>query len=389
VHDGATAPTRTLSDSARAVFEALLVAGPLSRAELSRRLTLSPASLTKITRPLVDAGVIIERSMTNGGGFGRPSQPLDLDARFAYFIGIKLTGEALYAVLTDARAHIVEDVEQQLDDQAVDAVVAQIADIVARLTARRGQATGIGISLSGNASRTESVVRDSPFLHWKGVPLADLVREATGLPVVLENDVRALTASEQWFGEAAGLDSFAILTFGAGIGCGIVTNGAQIQGHQGASGLIGHFPVDDRGPFCYAGHRGCAHAYATTTGIARSIGSALGGGPVSFERCVELAREADPIARAVFDEAGTAIGTLLAAVINLVGPERVFISGEGAVIYELGERAALARMREGLHWTASEVPIAVQSLGFTEWARGAAVVAVQQYVRSLGAVDTA
>lgn len=388
MHDGVTGPTRTLNDSARAVFEALLVGGPLSRAELSRRLTLSPASLTKITRPLVDAGVFIERSATSEGGLGRPSQPLDLDARFAYFIGIKLTGEAIYAVLTDARANIVDEVDEQLDDQAVDAVVRKIAAIATSLPLRHGRVAGIGICLSGNASRAESSVRNSPFLHWKGVPLADLVREATGLPVVLENDVRALTAAEQWFGEAAELDSFAILTFGVGIGCGMVTNGAQIEGHQGASGLIGHFPIDDRGPFCYAGHRGCAHAYATTSGIAKSLSSALGAGQVSFERCVELARAGDPIARAVFDEAGTAIGTLLAVVINLVGPERIFISGEGAVIYRLGEQAALSRMRDRLHWTATEVPIVVQSLGFIEWARGAAVVAVQQYVRSLSAIET-
>lgn len=389
MHDDVTAPATALSDSARAVFETLLVSGPLSRAELSRRLELSPASLTKISRPLVDAGIFIERGASSEGSLGRPSQPLDIDARFAYFVGIKLTGDTLYAVLTDARANVLESAEAALRSQTVDAVVTDIAAIVETLEAAHGRPAGIGISLSGNASRTESAVRNSPFLHWKGVPLADLVSEATGIPTVLENDVRALTAAEQWFGEAAGLDSFAILTFGAGIGCGIVTNGAQVEGHQGASGLIGHLPIDDRGPLCYAGHRGCAHAFATTTGIAKAISAALGVTLLSFDECVALARSGDPVASAVFDEAGKAIGTLVALVINLIGPDRIFLSGEGVVMYELGEAAALARMRELLHWTASEVPITVQTFGFVEWARGAAVVAVQQHVRALSVIESA
>ncbi|PZQ89510.1 MAG: sugar kinase [Leifsonia xyli] len=388
MHDEVTAPATALSDSARAVFETLLVSGPLSRAELSRRLELSPASLTKISRPLVDAGIFIERGASSEGSLGRPSQPLDIDARFAYFVGIKLTGDTLYAVLTDARANVLESAEAALRSQTVDAVVTDIAAIIQTLEAAHGRPAGIGISLSGNASRTESAVRNSPFLHWKGVPLADLVSEATGIPTVLENDVRALTAAEQWFGEAAGLDSFAILTFGAGIGCGIVTNGAQIEGHQGASGLIGHLPIDDRGPLCYAGHRGCAHAFATTTGVAKAISAALGVTLLSFDECVSLARAGDPVARAVFDQAGSAIGMLVALVINLVGPDRIFLSGEGVVMYELGEEAALARMRELLHWTASEVPITVQTFGFVEWARGAAVVAVQQHVRALSVIES-
>jgi predicted NBD/HSP70 family sugar kinase len=260
-------------------------------------------------------------------------------------------------------------------------VADQISELTAASLADDPRIVGIGIALSGNAVRASPVVRKSPFLNWRDVPLGDLVAERTGLPVTLENDVRAVTAAEQWFGNAPS-DSFVMLTFGAGIGCGIVANGQQLEGHLGASGLIGHTRVDDSGPLCYAGHPGCAHAYATIDGLRIRISQAHGRS-LSYEECLTLHSQHDPAATAAFNAAGRAIGTLLALVMNMVGPERVVISGEGVEIYRRSADAARTRMRELLHWTATEVAIDAEPMAFSEWARGAAVVAVQEHVRGL------
>ena len=278
----------SLTASARSVVEQLLIAGPLSRAELARRLSLSAASLTKITRPLIEEGYIQESLPTTAGATGRPSQPIDLDPDFAHFIGIKLTGESLFAVVTNARGVVLRNFDAYLLSQDATKVVETMGQAVDTLREGDDRIVGIGVSLSGNATRDQPIVRTSPFLHWAGVPLGDMVAARTGLPTVLDNDVRALTAAEQWFGAAAGVDSFCIFTFGAGIGCGIVSGGTQIEGRLGASGLIGHFPIDDHGPICYAGHRGCAHAYATIGGITKTISAGLGVSLLSFEECIEL-----------------------------------------------------------------------------------------------------
>lgn len=375
-----------INHSARSVVEEVLVSGPLSRAELSRRLSLSAASLTKITRPLLDAGYLRETEQVAVGGAGRPSRPIDLDQDFAHFIGIKLTGANLFAVATDARGNVLRDLDFYLVEQDVVDVVERIAEAVETLRSGDDRVSGIGISLSGNATRDEPTVRKSLFLHWYGVPLASLVTERTGLPTVLDNDVRALTAAEHWFGAGADLDSFALLTFGAGIGCGMVANGAQIEGRLGASGLIGHLPIDDRGPLCYAGHRGCAHAFATIAGVTKTVSAGLGVPLLGFEECVELARQGNAVAKTAFEESGRAIGQLIATVVNIMGPEKVLIAGEGVQMFELGETAARERLAELLHWTATEPEILVQPFDFTEWARGAAVVAIQQHIRQLTAV---
>jgi predicted NBD/HSP70 family sugar kinase len=382
MHDEVTASTGALSKTAQAVFQTLMTDGPLSRAELSRRLSLSAASLTKITRPLLEAALFVEvASDDDSAAVGRPPQPLDVNVDFAHFAGIKLTGEAIFLVTTDARGRMMSEREEPLRTTDPEDVADQISELTAASLADDPRIVGIGIALSGNAVRASPVVRKSPFLNWRDVPLGDLVAERTGLPVTLENDVRAVTAAEQWFGNAPS-DSFVMLTFGAGIGCGIVANGQQLEGHMGASGLIGHTRVDDSGPLCYAGHPGCAHAYATIDGLRIRISQAHGRS-LSYEECLTLHSQHDPAAMAAFHAAGRAIGTLLALVMNMIGPERVVISGEGVEIYRRSADAARTRMRELLHWTATEVAIDAEPMAFSEWARGAAVVAVQEHVRGL------
>jgi len=382
MHEDVTAGTGALSKTAQSVFQTLMTDGPLSRAELSRRLSLSAAALTKITRPLLAADLFVEvPSDDDAGAVGRPPQPLDVNVDFAHFAGVKLTGEAIFLVTTDARGGMLSEREVALRSTEPEDVANQIAELVAASRAVDRLIVGIGIALSGNAVRTSPVVRKSPFLRWQDIPFGDLVARRTGLPVTLENDVRAVTAAEQWFGDVPS-DSFVMLTFGAGIGCGIVANGQQLEGHLGGSGLIGHTRVDDSGPLCYAGHPGCAHAYATIGGLQIRISQAHGES-LSYEDCLALHSRHDPAAVAAFNAAGRAIGTLLALVTNMIGPDRVVISGEGVDIYLRSADAALARMRELLHWTATEVAIAAKPMQFSEWARGGAVVAVQEHVRGL------
>ena len=76
----------------------------------------------------------------------------------------------------------------------------------------------------------------------------------------------------------------------------------------------------------------------------------------------------------------------MSLVVDLVGPEKIFVTGEGVAMYELGRESAQLRFEELLHWTATAPEIVVQQFGFTEWARGAAVVAIQQHIRQLTSV---
>ncbi|GAA5065442.1 ROK family transcriptional regulator [Thermocatellispora tengchongensis] len=365
-----------MTDAMRAVFVELLVHGPLSRAEVARRLDLSPSALTKVAKPLLDAGYLREQSSDGQKGIGRPSQPLQVDASRSSFIGIKLTAEELFAVRVDLAATVHDRFSLPLPDHDVDTIVEQIAQAVRRLS-EAGDVAGVGISLAGTATPGDPVVGNSPFLGWSHVALAKLVEDAVGVPTVLNNDVRALTAAQQWFGAGVGHSSFALVTVGAGIGCGLVVEDRVVTGRSGGTGLIGHLAIDDRGPLCELGHRGCARAFAASSAIRRSIATTLDRPELTFDDCLELARQGQPVARRVLDDAGRALGRVIATVANVIGPDLVILSGEAVHMYDVCADALQAALTRHTHWTSTPVRVTVKPFTFDEWARGAAVSALQ------------
>src|SRR5689334_18220335 len=123
-----------LAGPSRQVALEILLDGPLSRAELSRRVGLSPGSLTRLTKPMVESGLLVE---VEGGPtdarVGRPSQPLDLDAHAHHFVGIKLTGDSAIGVLTTLRADVLATVERPINDATPSAVAELVLEIMDEL----------------------------------------------------------------------------------------------------------------------------------------------------------------------------------------------------------------------------------------------------------------
>jgi predicted NBD/HSP70 family sugar kinase len=109
---------------------------------------------------------------------------------------------------------------------------------LSRLGEAAAKVMGVGVVVSGDIDTETGVVRMSPRMNWSDVPLAALLQARLGLPVVVDNDVRALTIAEEWFGIGVDTDSFAIVTIGTGIGCGLYLNGDVVAGAHGVAGEI-------------------------------------------------------------------------------------------------------------------------------------------------------
>lgn len=362
---------------ARLLAREVLIAGPLSRSELSRRLGLSVASLTRLSKPLIEAGILQEGREVLDGGIGRPTRPLEVPGGTHRFVGIKLTGDTASGVVTDLRCQVIATAQTTLASEAVEDVVNAITAVVGQL-AGGGTTDGIGISIGGKVSEDGTVVR-APFLRWRDVPLSRLVQEHTGLPVTVENDVVALTVGEQWFGAGRGISNFAVLTIGAGVGYGLVINDRVIAPLDAGLGLVGHYPVDSAGPLCQQGHQGCAEAILTMTAIRGQYRMATGR-DCTYQEVMDLARGGERIASLVATKAGTALGTLVAAVANLTMVGLVVLSGEGIELAEIGAEELNASIRDHRDPEAAPVQLARESTDFAQWARGAAAVAIQSSV---------
>jgi predicted NBD/HSP70 family sugar kinase len=373
--------------AASLVFTTVLSHGPLTRAAIGQRTGLSAAAVTKAVRPLLGAGYLVEAPSEDARpALGRPATSIRVDGGRAFFVGLKVTGDEIIAVLTDLCCRIRVARRLALTQREPESVLPSLTAIVRELLVEADgfgvPVRGLGIAVSGDVDRTDGIVRYSPFLGWREVPLAELVTTATGLPVTVENDVRALTVAEQWFGAGAGLAGFALVTVGAGVGCGLVVHGRVVSGAHGVAGEIGHVSIDPHGPPCYCGNHGCVEAIAADPAILRAIREATGRPVATPAEALELAHAGDPEARRVYARAGQAIGRGIAAVVNLLGPERVIISGEGLAAYDLfadGIREAFAAAAFG---TAAHCDLMTRPLPFEEWARGAAATAIQSFIGS-------
>ncbi|MCX5337011.1 MULTISPECIES: ROK family transcriptional regulator [unclassified Streptomyces] len=371
--------------AASQVFTTVLSQGPLARLEVARRVGLSAAAVTKAVRPLIEAGYLVEGADDEARpALGRPANLVRVDGGRALFIGVKVTGDEIIGVLTDLCCRIRVARHVPLPDRAAKAVLASIADLVQDLLTEADgvPVLGLGVAVSGDVDRTEGTVRYSPFLDWRDVPLAELAALTTGLPVTVDNDVRALTVAEQWFGAGAGLSDFAVVTVGAGIGCGLVVHGRVVAGAHGVAGEIGHVTVDPNGPLCHCGNRGCVEAIAGEAAIVRRIREITGVEITDAAEALTLARRGVAGAREVYARAGEAIGRGIATVANLLGPERVIISGEGLAAYDLFAEQIRDAFVAAAFGSAAQCDVRTRPLPFEEWARGAAATAIQSFVRA-------
>ncbi|TDD30037.1 ROK family transcriptional regulator [Kribbella turkmenica] len=373
---------RPLTGPSRQVALEILLDGPLSRAELSRRVGLSPGSLTRLTKPLVESGLLVEVSAgPTDARVGRPSQPLDLDPAAHHFVGVKLTGDSAIGVLTTLRAEVIARIESPLTDHtpsAVAALVLELADDLAARTPGQRPVSGLGVTVGGRVSGS-SEVRWGPYLDWVDVPLGELLAAGTDVPVVVANDLDALTEATHWFGAGRGAERFVLLTIGVGIGYGLVVHNRTVDSPDTSIGLIGHHPLVTDGPRCDRGHRGCAMSLLTVGAITEQVGGALGR-PVDYEECLDLAAKGDVAAQQVVGRAGRALGRLIAAAANFTMPELVVLGGEGVRLAEVAHDELRAGLHADRHPSGAELPMVRQPADFGEWARGAAVVAIQTFV---------
>jgi predicted NBD/HSP70 family sugar kinase len=364
-----------LGDSARDLARQVLIHGPISRADLGRRLGLSPASLTRLSKPFLDRGLFVEAPDLVQGATGRPARPLDVAVDTGRFVGVKLSGDAAHGVLTDLRASALARDSRPLPRHDLDAVIDTVAELVDGLRPPDAQLAGLGVSIGGNVAGQRVVTR-APFLGWRDVALADLLEARVGVPVDVENDVTALTTAEQWFGPARGRDAFAVVTVGAGVGYGLVMHDRVVTTPDTGLGLGGHLPLDPSGPLCSEGHRGCATAMLSIPSICAQVGIALGH-EVGYDEVLDLAASRHPLARSVTDAAGRALGRMMAYIANLAMVDAHVLSGEGVGLWEVAGETALAALAADRDPEAARVMVHVDDAGFDSWARGAAAVAIQ------------
>lgn len=367
-----------------AVFETVLTRGPLSRRDTARITGLSAAAVTKLVRPMLTHGYLVERDR-EAGVPGRPQIPLQVDPERHYAIGIKLMRGEMVGVMADLHAEVQSSHRIKFDDVSPEAVVERIASLTAALLANspaaRERLLGVGIALGGHVDAARGVIVQAPFLGWSDVPLERMAADRLGVEVVLENDVNALAVAEQWFGPGFAFDSFAVVTLGVGVGCALVIDGKLWRGVSGSAGELGHMVVAADGPQCHCGKRGCLEAAVGDEGLIAAMSRRSDLRFTTVGHLIAAAHSGDRDARAVFAEAGTSVGRAIATVLNLLNPPLVILSGEGLAASDFFIDALRAELaRDAFSTAAQDCTLLVRPLPDETWARGAAATMLRQGV---------
>lgn len=361
-----------------AIFGMIGAAGPIARATIARRLKLSPATVTAVTRQLLDQGLVrvADRSQSRRG---RPALLLEVVGGAACAFGAKIAADHVVGVRVDLEAALVERFDEPFDATAPDPS-GRLADLLSGWIAQSDGAMpllGLGLGVSGVIDTSGGTV-DSPLLGWDAVELGRTLATRLGLPVFVDNDVNTLAISERLYGRGRASEHFVTVTIGRGIGLGIVAGGDIYRGFAGGAGELGHTTAVENGPRCTCGKRGCLEAVVADPAlVAKARRARLLRAGEGIERLRELADSGNEKALAIYSEAGTVLGRAVADLVTLLGPELVLVSGEGTQAWAHLAASFDQSFRANLFAPLAGVRVEVDPWDDAKWAVGAATLVLR------------
>jgi len=368
------------------VLNTIKADGPISRTDITRILGLSAATISGITAELIENDLIFEKEAGDSQGGRRPIL-LALNPTGGYVIGFKLTEDHITGVLTDLKATVIASQTFPLSGHSTENVILALEDGVDALLEkggiRKNQLLGVGVGLAGIVDAQNGILRHSPILGWRNVPLRELLESRLGLSVTIDNDVNTLTLTEQWFGAGQGSDNFLTVTIGRGVGLGMVVNGQLYRGAHGGSGEFGHTVIDPDGPLCACGNHGCLEALVSDPVLLQDAREKLGDRKLTSDELLDRAKQGDKAAWEIYSKAGITLARGIANLINVLSPELIIISGEGVrageLIFDPMRSALMKFVMPGL---AEDTEIRIDTWDDNAWARGAAGLVLGEFFQS-------
>ncbi len=262
-------------------------------------------------------------------------------------LGVDLGSTKILTAVVDAEGKMLSrDHSITAAAKGQDYVIHAILESAGRSLEQAGMSaaeiSAIGVGAPGISNPETGILFTSPHLPgWKNVPLRDIVQKALGKKTFMINDANAAALGELRFGAARGARNFIYITVSTGIGGGIVIDGKIYGGAIGIAGEVGHMTINDKGPLCKCGNRGCWEMLASGTALARearehiekggktSILEYAGGdiGAVKAEAVQKAAQAGDVLAKEIIAQTAYYLGVGLANLVNIFNPEMIVIGG--------------------------------------------------------------
>jgi predicted NBD/HSP70 family sugar kinase len=308
---------------------------PMSRADLARRSGLQRSTVSAIVDQLIDEGWVTEGAI-GWAPRGRRPRFLHLNAERAGIIGVDLRPETTTVGLAGVDARFLSQTVWPTPREP-ELFIRELARSVASLRSAHPRIVceGIGVSLPGRVDRSGRLIF-APNLGWQDVDLKAKLEASIGLPVALDNAANACALSELWFGDhPEHLKHLVAVTVSEGIGVGLLLNGQLVHGAHAMSGEFGHVSIDEAGPLCSCGNRGCWERYASNSAairyfmeLAGDAGPSRDQSPLRFDDILRRAEEGDRRAIDALTRMGRFLGIGMAALATGLAPEVIVVVGD-------------------------------------------------------------
>lgn len=310
-------------------------------------------------------------------------------------IGLDVGGTKIAGALIDPAGTVLVRRTVASPASDPDAIVASLARLVEELSPSDSR-PAVGAACAGYLDAARETVRFAPNLAWRDFPLRQLLADATGHDVVIENDADAAAYGELICGAAQGSDDLVMVTLGTGVGGAVVHGGRVHRGAFGIGGELGHVRVEREGRLCGCGNRGCLESYSSGTALLararEAVASGAAGAAALSDVCdgdvsalsghdvSRLAADGDVLSVELLADVGRWLGEGLATVAAVVDPGLIVVGGGLSATGELvlgPARAAYAQhLTGGAHRPVADMVLA--QLGNDAGMIGAAALAREE-----------
>lgn len=311
----------------------------VSRSQLTRLTGLNRSTIAALVGELVERELVVEADPDSRNQVGRPS-PIVRPGPRALGIAINPEIDAITVGIVGLGGTVLRRIRSSVDHvptaaEAV-AISAGLIDSLREEFDLSHRAVGIGVAVPGLVRSHDGLVRLAPHLGWVDEPLADMLEEATGFPVVAANDARLGTLAESLFGAGRELSDLVYLNGGAsGIGGGAIVNGAPLRGISGYAGEFGHTLVNSDGVVCHCGAVGCLETEVRRSTLLDVAGLAAADAD-DLETALLAAATAEESSPEVLAEVHRQLDTLaitLRNAINTLNPQLIVLGGFLGALY--------------------------------------------------------
>src|SRR3954452_14181462 len=316
------------------VIESLRELGVASRAELARATGLSPATVSTLVGELVETGIVVDAPGRTGrrAHGGRPPALIALDPSGGVALGIDFGKRHLAVAVAALNHEILSERWRKMHEDydartGMDGAAKLAGEALDHAVVAPDRVLGVGLGLAGPIHRSTGTIGSSAILPgWSGVQVAEEMGNRLALPVHVDNDANLGALAEFHWGAGRDTSTLVYLKLATGIGAGLVIGGRLFHGAGGTAGEIGHTTIDEAGPICRCGNRGCLEMIAGAPALVELL-QATRGDALTIERVVELANDGDPGCRRAVADAGSHTGHAVANLVNLFNPERIVVGG--------------------------------------------------------------